>query len=118
MGFLRFLWRRHRIAALLLAAALIAASFFGARLVREAVYFANPAHQRQALEPWMSPRYVARSWDLPPEVIIELMQLRPDAGRSTVAQVAADLGLTLSELEARVAAARARLDAERAAAGR
>lgn len=110
MRLISFFWRRHRVALVVLVTALCAALWFGARLAREAVHFADPAHQRQTLEGWMTPRYVGRSWDLPPDVIMALMELQPGDGRRTLARIAAERGLTLAELEARVRAARAALD--------
>ncbi len=113
MNFLRFLFLRHRFAALLLAVLLGAMVWMGAGFVREAIYFADPAHQRQDLEPWMSPRYVGKSWDLPPEVIIAIMELEPDQGRQTIADVAAGLGITIEELQKRVEYARGEIDLRR-----
>lgn len=113
MNFLRFLFLRHRFAALLLAVALAAMVWMGAGFVREAIYFADPAHQRQDLEPWMSPRYVGKSWDLPPEVIIAIMEIEPGQGRRTLADVSADLGITIEELQKRVEYARGEIDLRR-----
>jgi hypothetical protein len=113
MDFLRFIFLRHRIAALLLAVAMAAIVWMGAGFVREALYFADPAHQRQDLEPWMSPRYVGKSWDLPPEVIMGIMDLEPGEGRQTLADVSAELGISLDELQRRVAYARGEIDLRR-----
>lgn len=113
MDFLRFIFLRHHFAALLLAVALAAMVWMGTGFVREALYFADPAHQRQDLEPWMSPRYVGKSWDLPPEVIIAIMELEPGRGRRTLADVSADLGITLDELRSRVEYARGEIDLRR-----
>lgn len=111
MGFLRYLWVKQRTLTLVLMLAIGGLGWFGSRFVGEAMYFADPAHQRQPLALWMSPRYVAKSWDLPPEVVINLMQLEPDHKQKTLRDVTLHLGITLPELQSRVEKARAEMDA-------
>ena len=107
LNFLRFLFRKHPFPTVLLGAALAALAWFGFSLVREAMYFSDPAHREQDLAEWMSPRYVGKSWDLPPEVIIRIMELEPDHKQRTLEDVTQHLGITLDELQARVEAAKA-----------
>ena len=107
MNFLRFLFRKHPLPTALLGVALAALAWFGFGLVREAMYFSDPAHREQDLALWMSPRYVGKSWDLPPEVIIRIMELEPDHKQRTLEDVTQHLGITLDELQARVEAAKA-----------
>lgn len=113
MNFLRFLFRRHLWPTVILAAGLVALVWFGGRFVSEVLYFSDPAHREQPLAGWMSPRYVARSWDLPPDVVADVMQLAPGHRHTTLDQVAARQNITIKELQRRVEAAKAELEAER-----
>jgi len=107
-SFFRFLLVRHSLLSVLMACALAGAGWFAWSFVQEARYFADPAHHEQPLEPWMSPRYVGKSWDLPPETIVRIMALEQNHAQPTLAHVTAHLGITLPQLEARVRAAEAR----------
>jgi len=87
--------------------------FFAARSVAALVYWSDPAHRDQPIEGWMTPRYVIQSWQLPPEVMTEILNAGPMPGRRlTLAQIADDQGITLNDLAARITAA---TDAHRAA---
>ena len=110
---LRFLFKRHPVPTTLLAVALAGLVWFATSFVREALYFSDPAHQQQDLALWMSPRYVGKSWDLPPEVIIQTMELKADNAQPTLREVTADLGISLEALQLRIEAAKAELDALR-----
>jgi hypothetical protein len=87
---------------------------FASGFVREALYFSDPAHQQQDLALWMSPRYVGKSWDLPPDVIVRTMELAPDNAQPTLREVTADLGISLDELQTRIEAAKAEEETRRA----
>lgn len=113
MRFFRFLMTRHPLPTAVLVIGLAGLSWFGVRFVSELLYFSDPAHQEQSLAPWMSPYYVAKSWDLPREVIIREMQLEPDHKQPTLADVVEHIGITLPELEARIRKAKAEIEAER-----
>ncbi len=113
MNFLRFLFRRHPWPTVVLAVGLVALVWFGGRFVSEVLYFADPAHREQQLAGWMSPRYVAKSWELPPAVVANIMQLAPGHRHTTLDQVAASQNVTIEELQKRVEAAKAALGAER-----
>lgn len=113
MRFFRFLLTRHPLPTAVLVIGLAGLSWFGVRFVSEILYFSDPAHQEQSLAPWMSPYYVAKSWDLPREVIIREMQLEPDHKQPTLADVVEHIGITLPELEARIRKAKAEIEAER-----
>jgi hypothetical protein len=82
------------------------------RLAVFAFYFS--AHRDEAIAGWMTPRYIAHSWDVPPETIGAALGLEP--GRSgrppTLERLAEERGVPLAELEAAVAAAIARHRAE------
>jgi len=115
MDFLRFLFRRHPWPTVIMAAGLVALVWFGGQFVSEVLYFSDPAHREQPLAGWMSPRYVAKSWGLPPEVVADVMKLAPGHRHTTLDQVAARQNITVDELQRRVAAAKSELEAKRRA---
>ncbi len=102
------LWQRHRllVIAFLIAAALTL--FFAARMTMFALYWADPAHREQPLEPWMPLRYVAYSWDIPPPRLAAALGLPPNARqRLTIGEISRITGLTPQEIQARIEALRA-----------
>ena len=94
--------------------ALGVAVFFAVRLTLFTIYWADPAHREQAIEGWMTPGYVARSWDVPPEVIRAALpppsDLHPGT-RPTLDRIAEDAGIPLPDL---IAALTAAIDGARA----
>jgi len=109
---LSYLWHYHRPALIALAAALAIALFFAVRLTVFTIYWSDPAHHEQPLAGWMTPGYVARSWDVPPEVIRAALPARSGTDtHPTLAQIAEAEGLPLPEL---IAALEAAIDAARA----
>jgi hypothetical protein len=63
---------------LILIAFLLAASFaglFAVRTVRHALYWSR--HRDEAIRPWMSVTYVARSYRVPPHVLYRAINLSP-----------------------------------------
>lgn len=70
------------------------------------VYWADPAHRDRPIEGWMTPRYVVQSWGLPPEIVTEALGDGPMPGkRRTIEDLAADRGISVEELVARITAA-------------
>lgn len=59
---MKALIRRHPVLSTAFAIALAATLFFGVTTVQRTLYWMDPAHHAQALEPWMTPRYIAHSW--------------------------------------------------------
>lgn len=116
---LRYFWKEQPLAlsAFLLAMGFLL--FFGARFALQFVYFHDPAHRNQALEPWMSPKYVGMSYQLPPDIIRDVMQLeRFDGKRVTLKQLTEALDISLQELETRIRAAQGKVDLYRDQRGR
>lgn len=97
------LWARHRWLLMGFAAALALALFFGVRAAVLAVLWSG--HQDETLAGWMTPRYVAMSWDVPPEVVGEALAIAQDGSgrRLTLAEIAAARGVPLAALEAELA---------------
>ncbi|NKX43932.1 hypothetical protein [Roseicyclus persicicus] len=108
---LAYLWRHHRVALIGMGLALAVAAVFAVRLTLFTIYWADPAHRDQRIEGWMTPGYIARSWEVEPGVIRAALALE-QGHRPTLAQVAEAEGVPLPELiarlEAAIAAARAR----------
>lgn len=102
----RDLWRKHRFLFIAFIAALAVTAFFALRLVAFSLYWADPAHQDQPLEGWMTPRYVALSYDLPPGVVREVLELEAvDGERRTLEAIAETSELTVGEIQRRINAA-------------
>jgi hypothetical protein len=98
------LWREHRVLLVAFVAAVLLAVFFGARAIWFAVYWADPAHRDQAPKGWMTPGYVARSWDVPREVMAEALGIDPEPGRHrTLADIARARGVTVEALAEEIA---------------
>lgn len=103
--------RRGLLAGFVLAAAL--AVFFGVRLFHGASLWTDTPPQDPPIAGWMTPRYVMRAWDTPPEVIAGALDL-DEAGvgrRMTLTELAADRGeateALIADLDAAIAAFRA-----------
>jgi hypothetical protein len=80
------------------------ALMLGARAVVQWVYW--PMHREQTIRGWMTPGYVARSWNVPPEVVGAALELEPGSWRGlTLERLAAARGVPVAELEARLLAA-------------
>ncbi|WP_316859043.1 hypothetical protein [uncultured Cohaesibacter sp.] len=109
---LRYFWKEQPIALVAFIVALLFLAFFGVRFTARAIYFHNPVHRNQTLEPWMTPKYVGMSYHLPPHIIREVMQLdevRQEKKRVRLKDVTSQLGISLSELEARIREAKQQL---------
>lgn len=110
MKFLSFMMRKHPVASLLLGICLAGLAWFTFSIVRDALYWSDPAHQEQDLQPWMTPGYVGKSWDLPPPVIGEIMDVKKGQRQPTLRHVTRHLGISMEELQSRVEAAKAEQD--------
>lgn len=64
MNTIRRLWREQRLVFIVFLIATGLALFFAGRGISRALYWADPAHQRQAPEAWMTPGYIAHSWHI------------------------------------------------------
>jgi len=75
------------------------ACWFLAGVVLDLVYFHDPRHQDQPLQAWMTPKFVVMSYDLPRDVVADLLDL-PEGGPGslTMADIAREQGVTLGEL--------------------
>ena len=101
---LAHLWHHNRIALLAFGAVLVVLVVFGVRTISATLYWMDPAHRDQALAEWMSPRYVAQSYDLPRDVVGPALFLRIDEPprRVSIGKIADENGLTLEQLQDRI----------------
>lgn len=113
------LLRRHPILATLFALALALTLFFAGRFVAQVVYWSDPARQEQEVQGWMTLRYVAKSWRLPPHELYEAAGLPgPVRGHpQTLEQLAKNRAIPLPQLITEVESAIDRLIADRASEG-
>jgi hypothetical protein len=108
-------WRRHPVLTTGFVLAVVIMLAFAVRFAVQVVYWSTPAHQNQQLQGWMTPRYIARSWQVSAPELTALAALPPAGeGPRTLAKIATDEGVPLAEIIARVEAALALLAAEAA----
>ncbi len=103
---LKLAWRRNRMMTAAFVFAVFLALMFAVRSVVFVVYWSDPDHRDQRLETWMTPRYIARSWHLPDDIILSALGLEGMPGRRlTIEEIARAKGVPVQELEARIVAA-------------
>lgn len=71
--FFKRLWQNAPIATIVLLVSLAIAGLFAVRSVALWVYWQDPQHRAQAIEPWMTPKYIAHSWGVPPNVVLDTL---------------------------------------------
>ena len=98
------LWQHNRLALVAFVVAVCALGLFGGRTISHMIYWADPAHQDQALEIWMTPRYVAQSHNVPPAVVQQAFFLDSDAPpvRISIGKIAIENNMTIPQLQARL----------------
>ncbi|NNE89959.1 MAG: hypothetical protein HKN27_17980 [Silicimonas sp.] len=109
------LWSAAPVATTVLIVALAASAVFG---VRSAVFWwkAPPwAERRQEIAAWMTPRYVARSWGLPPRELAEAISapIPPPDGPMSLEELAAFRGVQIEQVIAEARAAIAAFHAQK-----
>lgn len=87
--------------------AVVATLFFVVRLVAFSIYWADPEHRDQTIEAWMTPGYVAHSWDVPRDVMnaalgIEPSPEAPPLKRKKIEDLAKERGISVARLIARI----------------
>lgn len=102
------LLRRALIAVL--CAALLFVAYFGFSAAASFVYWNDERHQFQPIAGWMTPRYVAKSWQVRPEIVANALQLKLNdgTGRQSLEQLAetqgVDVGALIAALDAAIVA--------------
>ena len=112
---MRKLGSRQRLLLLLFLAALIITGLFGVRTVRRAIYWRY--HRDEPIRSWMSVRYVARSYRVPPHILYQAIGVEPvPHDRRPLREIAREQNRSvetiISELEAAIRGFRARPPAE------
>ncbi|WP_089270631.1 hypothetical protein [Puniceibacterium sediminis] len=104
--------KKHAVLGLLFLGALTIALFFLVRLTVSTHKWSDTRLTDPSIAGWMTPRYVSRSWQVPPEVVAQALGLEMDGSgrRVTLAELAAqqgrDLDTLIAEVEAVIEAAR------------
>lgn len=103
---LKRLWQQHRLAVIGFVLACAATVFFAVRFLVFTVYWSDPAHQNQPLEPWMTVSYVAQSWQVPPDQVLKALGLRQmPPHRTSLRDLANDMGISQAALLDRLSSA-------------
>ncbi|EPX81340.1 hypothetical protein [Litoreibacter arenae] len=103
----------RRVLIGVLGVALVFVAVFSFRAVASFIYWNDEAHQFQPIDGWMTPRYVVRSWQVPPKVVSDALGDRIEGGtpRTSLEEIAEARGVEVEEiiaiLEAAIAAHRA-----------
>ena len=106
------IWKRHPWVTAIFAVATIAVVVFAVRLAAFALYWADPAHRNQAIAGWMTPGYVAASWDVPKPVVMDALGFEERGKRQSLEALAEERGVPLRSL---IEALEAAIDAHRQA---
>ncbi len=108
------LGKRHKLLLSAFVAAMAVTLFFAVRFALWVLYWNDPAHRNQPLEDWMTIGYIAHSYDVPRDALIDALHLKPPekGKRPTIESIAADRGQTPEAFEAEIQAAIERLREE------
>lgn len=100
---LRYFLTRHPALTGLFAVAMLALFFFAAKFLLHLGQFHDRPAPYQPLEAWMRPRFVAMSYELPPEALAEILgvappQMRRGRAAPTMGEIAEERGVSLEAL--------------------
>ena len=91
------LWRRNRFLVIAFVVALLFSVFFAARTVLFLAYWTD--HRDQPLEPWMTVGYVAHSWHVDRDIILDAVGMAgEEPARRPLGRIALDRGVTFDAL--------------------
>ena len=91
------LWSDHKLLVFGFLAALVLTSMLFIRLIADVVYW--PQHQDQTISGWMTVGYVAHSYDVDKDGLIEALGVTTDLRRHLTLNAIADAqGISLIEL--------------------
>lgn len=103
---LRYTWAQHRLLLLSFAATLAITLFFLIRAISETLYWANPAHQDVEIRSWMTPGYIAKSYQLEPHFLFDAIPYVPIPGEPrSLRQISDETGRSVEELASVITAA-------------
>lgn len=100
------LWRRHPVLVSAFAVMVALALVFALRFAVSVAYWSDPARRDLVIEAWMPVGHIARTWDIPRDVLAEALGLPPgSAPGQSLARIAADQGVSVEDIKARLALA-------------
>ncbi len=103
MNAIKILWQQNKLLLMAFVVAGLMTIMFAIRTIAFTIYWNNPDHQRQALEAWMTPQYVAYSYGLDREQVAHTLGLETNAGmRLKMGDIAAQSGITLQDLQTKI----------------
>ncbi|WP_371171496.1 hypothetical protein [Aliiroseovarius sp. 2305UL8-7] len=89
-----------------LVISLAVALWFGIHFIMDFLYFNDPRHVDVDLKPWMTPRYIVLTYDVPRPFVFEVLGLDIEADKGIrLGRVAEASGLSMEELTEQVRAA-------------
>lgn len=95
--------RRNWLILAVLLLALGVALFFASRFFLNFLTFNDLRNTDADLQPWMTPRFVVVSYDLPRELVFDVLELDPEEDRGLrLRRVAERQGVSMEELTERV----------------
>lgn len=98
--------RQNMLPLAVLVSAIAVATYFGFQVIVDILYFDNHRAVDVELQPWMTPRYVVMTYDLPRPLVFGLLDFDPDADRGIrLRQIAERQDLSMEQLTARVRSA-------------
>lgn len=116
---MKHLWQNHKIALSAFALAVAVFGYFAVQTTSSMIYWMDPVHQDRPLAGWMTPRYVAQSYELPPDLLGPALFLvkGETPKRQSLSTIAANNDMTMGALQDRIdtatAAWRAQQDARK-----
>lgn len=97
------LWHHHKGLLLAFVIAAVLTLMFGVRMVMFSIYWGNPDHQNQPIEGWMTPRYVAYSYELEREELRRVLGFDPaPVARDSLMNLLQDQGISLKDVQMRI----------------
>lgn len=97
LQFFKRLWLNAPIATIVLVMSLAVA---GVLTVRSVAFWKDHHQRTQAIEAWMTPKYIAHSWAVPPEVVMDALGdfKRRKNGPMSLEQIAKAQGVSVHDL--------------------
>ena len=87
----------------LLLMALVVSLWFASRLFMDFLYFNDPQNVDVELKPWMTPRFIVLTYDVPRALVFEILDLEEGADRGIrLGRWARDRDMSMAELTERV----------------
>ena len=94
-------WRQNRLLVAGFVLAFVVMLFFAVRFTISTIYWSDPAHREQPIQPWMTIGYVSHSWKVPRQAFIDGLDLTPPTPGNppTLAEIAKAKGMSDDQLK-------------------